>query len=59
MKQLNKFETTKLFYDEYPYKLVVVNALSHIFRDKNLSRAKEDLSKLQQQFDEITSKEKD
>ena len=52
MKQLNKFETTKLFYDEYPYKLVVVNALSHIFRDKNLSRAKEDLSKLQQQFDQ-------
>lgn len=52
MKQLIKCKTTKLFYDEYPYKLVIINALSHIFRDKNLSRAKEDLNLLQQQYDE-------
>ena len=51
MKSLNRRETTKLFYDEYPYKLVVVNGLAHIFRDKNLSKAKELLDDLQQQCD--------
>ena len=52
MKLFNKCETTKLFYDEYPYKLVIVNAMSHIFRDKNLSKAKDSLSSLQQMFDQ-------
>jgi len=51
MKLLNKFETTKLFYNEYLYKLVVVNGLSYLFREKNLSRAKSDLDLLQQQYD--------
>lgn len=51
MKQLNRFETTKLFYDEYPYKLTVQNGLSYLFREKNLSRAKEELDLLQQQYE--------
>lgn len=51
MKQLHRCETTKLFYDEYPYKLVVVNGLAHLFRDKNLSRAKEELDALQQLYE--------
>ena len=44
---LKKFDTIKLFYDEYPYKLVVRNSLSHIFRDKNLPNAKQEIDKLQ------------
>jgi|SaaInlStandDraft_1057018.scaffolds.fasta_scaffold44162_2 hypothetical protein len=48
MLSSKKRETTKLFYDEYPYKLVIVNGLSHIFRDKNLSNAKIELDILQQ-----------
>jgi len=44
---LKKFDTVKLFYDEYPYKLVVRNSLSHIFRDKNLPNAKKEIDKLQ------------
>ena len=51
MKQLKQCETTKLSYDVYPYKLVVVNGLAHIFREKNLSNAKELLDDLQQQAD--------
>jgi len=51
MKLLIKCETTKLFYDEYLYKLVVVNGLSYLFRDKNLSNAKEELDVLQQKYD--------
>ena len=51
MKLLNSRETTKLFYDVYLYKLVVVNGLSYLFRDKNLSLAKEELDLLQQQYD--------
>ena len=51
MKQLKQCETTKLFYDVYPYKLVVVNGLAHIFREKNLSNAKEELDDLQQHYD--------
>ena len=44
---MKKFDTVKLFYDEYPYKLVVRNSLSHIFRDKNLPNAKKEIDKLQ------------
>lgn len=44
---MQKRETVKLFYDEYPYKLVVRNGLSHIFRDKNLPVAKQEIDKLQ------------
>jgi hypothetical protein len=52
MKSLNRRETTKLFYDEYPYKLVVVNGLAFSFREKNLANAKADLDLLQQQYDQ-------
>jgi len=51
MKQLIRRETTKLFYDEYPYKLSVVNGLAYVFREKNLSNAKEELNLLQEQSD--------
>lgn len=40
-------ETTKLFYDHYLYKVVIVNGLSSIFRDKNFSFAKKMLDDLQ------------
>lgn len=46
-----KFETTKLFYDKYVYKLVVRNQLAHIFRDKNYAYAKKQLDVLQQNFE--------
>lgn len=45
-------DTIKLFYDEYLYKVTVRNALSHIFRDKNLTAAKSVLDRLQQYHDE-------
>lgn len=51
MKQLLRTETNKLFYDEFPYRLVINNSLSHIFRDKNLDSAKEQLAILQVQYD--------
>ena len=44
---MKRFDTVKLFYDEYPYKLVVRNSLSHIFRDKNLPNAKQEIDILQ------------
>jgi len=47
---LKKFETTKLFYDQYMYKLVVYNPFGHIFRQKNLSSAKTFIDTLQTQF---------
>lgn len=43
--------TKKLFYDEYPYKLVVRNSLGHIFRDKNLKNARDELDILQLQYE--------
>jgi|TARA_B110000914_G_C15428046_1_gene429948 hypothetical protein len=52
MKLLASRETVKLFYDEYSYKLVVVNALVHIFREKNLRIAQVALTALQQQYDQ-------
>jgi hypothetical protein len=51
ISSLLKFETTKLFYDKYVYKLVVRNQLAHIFRDKNYAWAKENLDILQQNFE--------
>ena len=51
MKSLNRRETTKLFYDEYPFKLVLVNGLAYIFREKNLTNAKSELDLLQQLYD--------
>lgn len=48
---MKKFQTKKLFYDTYPYKLVVRNGISAIFRDKNLSRAKHELDHLQRLYE--------
>jgi len=48
---LKKFETTKLFWSKYLYKLCINNGIGSIFRDKNLSYAREILDKLQQQYE--------
>lgn len=44
-------ETKKLFYDEYPYKLSIYNALGHIFREKNFKFARDELDQLQLLFE--------
>ena len=49
---LKKCETTKLFWSKYLYKLCVRNGIGSIFRDKNLSYAREVLDTLQQQYEE-------
>jgi hypothetical protein len=49
---LKKCETTKLFWSKYLYKLCIHNGIGTIFRDKNLSYAREVLDKLQQQYEE-------
>lgn len=48
MQTLN---TTKLFYNKYFYKLEVINHLGVIFREKNLSFARQVLDKLQHQYE--------
>jgi len=48
---LQKFETTKLFYGKYLYKLQLTNSIGRIFRDKNLSYAREVLDSLQLQYE--------
>lgn len=48
---MNKFETTKLFWDEYLYKLTITNKLSHIFREKKFSHARQVLDELQLLYD--------
>lgn len=50
-KKLKLFETTKLFYGEYLYKLSVKNRLSAIFRERNLSYARQVLDKLQHEYE--------
>ena len=45
-------ETTKLFYDQYKYKLVVMNSLGVIFRQKKIAQARLTLDSLQQQYDD-------
>ena len=42
-----KYETKKLFYDKYLYKLGVHNPLGFIFRNKNLSHARSVIDDLQ------------
>lgn len=44
-------ETKKLFYDEYLYKLSVLNSLGHIFREKNFKHARDELDQLQLQYE--------
>ena len=51
---MKKCETVKLFYNVYPYKVVLTNALATIFREKNLANAKEELDALQRCFDQNT-----
>lgn len=48
---MRHFETTKLFYDQYKYKLVVMNALGHVFRNRNLTQTRKILDSLQLQVD--------
>lgn len=48
---MKKFETHKLFWDEYLYKLVVHNRLATIFRNKNLSHAGQVLSTIREQHE--------
>lgn len=52
---MKKCETIKLFYNIYPYKVVIVNALATIFREKNLANAKEELDSLQSCYDQNLS----
>ena len=54
-RKFNEFETTKLFYNEYLYKLAIANPLACIFRDKNLTYAREQLDILQSEY-ELSSK---
>lgn len=44
-------ETIKLFYDEYPYKLSILNPLGHIFREKNFKQARDNLDELQLMYE--------
>lgn len=44
---MKKCETIKLFYDTYIYKVSLKNSLASIFRDKNLTFARDELDKLQ------------
>lgn len=48
---MKKLETTKLFWGKYLYKLCINNGIGSIFRDKNLSHAREVLDTLQQQYE--------
>ena len=48
---MKKLETTKLFWGKYLYKLCINNGIGSIFRDKNLSYAREVLDTLQQQYE--------
>lgn len=48
---MRKLETTKLFWGEYLYKLTVQNRLSPIFREKNLSFARQVLDRLQHDYE--------
>lgn len=48
---MRKFETNKLFYDEYLYKISVHNSLSTLFRGKNFSFARKHIDRMQQDFE--------
>ena len=48
---MQKHLTNKLFYDKYLYKIVIINSLSHIFRNKNFRYAVKILDKLQQDYE--------
>lgn len=44
---LKHLETTKLFYDEYAYKLGLMTPLAHLFREKKWKYCRDELDKLQ------------
>lgn len=46
------FETKKLFYDQYKYKIVMLNSLGYIFKKKQMPLARGVLDSLQTQLDE-------
>lgn len=48
---MQKFETSKLFYGKYLYKLCIRNSIGSIFRGRKLSFAREHLDKLQRQYE--------
>lgn len=48
---MKRRETKKLFYDEYPYKLSILNPLGDIFREKNFKNARAELDQLQLQYE--------
>lgn len=49
---MKKFETNKLFYSKYPYKLACYNNLAFLFRGADLSYIRKRLDALQQQYNE-------
>lgn len=48
---MNKHNTIKLFYNEYANKLVIRNQLAHLFREKQWTYAKDQLDRMQQEFE--------
>lgn len=48
---LKRLETNKLFWGEYLYKISIKNRLATIFRDRNLSHARQVLDRLQQEYE--------
>ena len=48
---MKKFETHKLFYNEYAYRLKIRNGLATCFREKNLSFVRQVLDRLQSQYE--------
>lgn len=48
---MRKFETVKLFYKKYAYKVVLYNQLSHIFREKKFEYTRRTLDQLQLQYE--------
>ena len=50
-KVLKEFESTKLYYNKYFYRLEINNCLATHFRDKNLPKARKSLDVLQKCYD--------
>ena len=48
---MNKYNTIKLFYNEYANKLVIRNQLAHLFREKQWTYAKDQLDRMQHDFE--------
>ena len=50
-KVLKEFESTRLYYNNYFYRLEINNCLATHFRDKNLPKARKSLDILQKCYD--------